>query len=84
MAPKASRKEMGNETAGAKMPTMDTYRDLILDRDSLKVFISKHIHAEIRIYNVCGIKDERAWDLFYDIIILDPVTTRQQSQLQLM
>jgi hypothetical protein len=36
------------------------------------------------IYNVCSIGDERAWDLFYDIIILDPVTTCHFSQLQLM
>jgi len=28
--------------------------------------------------------DERAWDLFYDIIFLDPVMTRHFSQFQLM
>jgi hypothetical protein len=34
--------------------------------------------------NVCGVKDDRAWDLFYDIFFLDPVTTRDLSQFQLM
>jgi hypothetical protein len=55
-----------------------------LDRDRIKGFISEHIRGLIRIYNVCGVKDERAWDLFYDIIFLDPVTTRHYSQFQLM
>ena len=36
------------------------------------------------IYNLCGVKDNRAWDLFYDIICLDAVTTRHFSQFQLM
>jgi len=82
MAPKGSSKGMGN--ARAKMPTSVTNRRLSLDRDSRKGFISKHIRGLIRIYNVCGVKDERAWDLFYDIIFLDPVTTRHFSQFQLM
>jgi len=59
-------------------------RRLSLDRDRIKGFISEYISGLIRIYNVCGIKDERAWDLFYDIIILDPVTTPHFSQFQLM
>ena len=33
---------------------------------------------------MCGVKDEREWDLFYDIIFLDPVKTRHFSQFQLM
>jgi hypothetical protein len=57
---------------------------LSLDRDRVKRFISEHICGLIRIYNVCGVKDERVWDLFYDIIFLDPVTTRHCSQFQLM
>jgi hypothetical protein len=55
-----------------------------LDRDRIKGFISEHICGLIRIFNVCGVKDERAWDLFYDIILLHPVTTRHVSQFQLM
>ena len=47
-------------------------------------FISEHIRGLIRIYNVCGVKDERSWDLFYDIIFLDPVTTNHFSQFHLM
>jgi len=59
-------------------------RRLSLDPDCIKGFISEHIRAFIRIYNLCGIKDERAWDLFYDIIFLHPITTRHFSQFQLM
>jgi len=68
----------------AKMPTSVINRRLSLDWDRIKRFISEHIRGLIRIYNVCGVKDERAWDLFYDIIFLDPVTTRHFSQFQLM
>jgi len=50
----------------------------------MKGFISEHILGLIWIYNVCGVKDERAWDLFHDIIFLDPVTTRHFYQFQLM
>jgi hypothetical protein len=84
MAPKGSRKGKGKATARAKMPTSVINRRLSLDRDRIKGFISEHIRGLIRIYNVCGVKDERAWDLFYDIIFLDPVTTRHFSQFQLM
>jgi hypothetical protein len=82
MAPKGSSKGKGK--ARAKMPTSVINRRLSLDRDRIKGFISEHIRGLIRIYNVCGVKDERAWDLFYDIIFLDPVTTRHFSQFQLM
>jgi hypothetical protein len=72
--------DKGNSTgkgkAKAKMPTSVINRRLSLDRDVKQGFISGHIHELIRIYNVCGVKDDRAWDLFYDIIFLDPVTTR--------
>jgi hypothetical protein len=50
----------------------------------MKGFILDHIRGCIRIFNVCGVKDERAWDLFYDIIFHDPVMTRHFSQFQLM
>jgi len=66
------------------MPTSFINRRLTLDRDRIKGYISEHIHALIRIYNVCGVKNERACDLFYDIIFLDPVTTCHFSQFRLM
>jgi len=66
------------------MPTLVINRRLSLDRDHTKRFISEHICGLIPICNVCGVKDERAWDLFYNIIFLDPVTTRHFSQFQLM
>jgi len=82
MAPKGSSKAKGK--ARAKMPTSVINRRLSLDLDRIKGFISEHICGLIRIYNVCGVKDERALDLCYDIIFLDPVTTRHFSQFQLM
>jgi len=66
------------------MPTLVINRLLSLDQDHIKGFISELIHGLIWIYNVCGIKNEMAWDLFHDIIFLDPVTTRHFSQFQLM
>ena len=84
MAPKGSRKGKGKATARAKILTLVMNRRLSLDWDCMKGFISKHIHGLIRIYNVCGVQDERTWDLLYDIIFLDPVTTRHFSQFQLM
>jgi len=84
MATKGSCKGKGKATARGRMPTSVMNRRLSLDRDRTKGFISERICGLIRIYNVCGVKDERAWDLFYDIIFLDPVTTRHFSQFQLM
>jgi hypothetical protein len=81
MATKGGSKGKGN--ARAKMPTSVINRRLLFDRDRIKGFISEHIRGLIPIYNVCGVKDARAWDLFYDIIFLDPVTTRHFSQFQL-
>jgi len=82
MGPKGSHKGKGK--ARAKRPTSIINGCLSLDLDRIEGFISEHIHGLIPIYNVCGVKDERAWYLFYDIIILDPVTTRPFSQFQLM
>jgi hypothetical protein len=59
-------------------------RRLLLDRDDITGFLSEHIRGLLRIYNDCSLKDETAWDLFYDIIFRDPVTTRHYSQFQLM
>jgi len=82
MAVKSSCK--GNGKARAMMPTSVLNGRLSLDRDCIQGFISEHLGGLIWIYNFPGIKDERVWDLFYDIIILDPVTTRHFSQFQLM
>jgi hypothetical protein len=84
MAPKGSHKGKGKATAGAKMPTSVINRRLSLDRDRINGFLSEYIRGLIRIYIVCGVKDERAWDLFNDIIFLDLVTTRHFSQFPLL
>jgi hypothetical protein len=84
MAPKGSHKENGKATARAIMPTSVINQGLSLDQDRIKGFIPEHIHGLIPIYNVCGVQDERDWDLFYDIIFLDPVMTRHSSQFHLM
>jgi hypothetical protein len=78
MAPMGSSK--GKRKVRAKIPTSVINRRLSLDRCCVKGFISEHIRGLIRMYNVCGLKDEKAWDLVYDIIFLDPATTRQFSQ----
>jgi hypothetical protein len=50
----------------------------------MKGFISKQNRGLIQIFNVWGVKDVRAWDLFYNIIFLDPFMTSHFAQLQLM
>jgi len=82
MAPMGSSKGKGK--ARAKMLTSVMNRRPSLDPDRKMRFISEHICGLIRIYNVCGVKNESAWDLVQDIISLDPVTTRHFSQFQLM
>jgi hypothetical protein len=84
MAPKGSRKGKGKATARATMPTSVINNRLTLLRDRVQGFIPDHILGFIRIYNDCGIMDGGAWDLFYDIIFLDPVTTHHFSQFQLI
>jgi len=84
MAPNGRRKGKGKATAMATMPTSVINRRLSLDRNRIKEFITEHIRGLTRKFNVCGVKDERAWDLFYDISFLDPVTTRHFSQFQMM
>jgi hypothetical protein len=66
------------------MPTSDINRPLTWDRDRVMGLISDRICGVIQIYNARGVKDESAWDLFYDIICLDPVTTHHFHQFQLM
>jgi len=82
MEPNSSCKGKGK--ARAKMATSGINRGLLLDRDRIKGFILQHILGLRRIYNVRGVKGARAWDLFYDIIFLDPVTTCHSSQCQLL
>ena len=48
----------------------------------MKGFILELISELIRIYNVCGVKDERAWDILHVLIFYDPVTTRHFGQIQ--
>ena len=84
MAPKGSRKARGNATARAKTPTSVINRRLSLDWANIKVFISEHIRGLIGIYNVSSIQVERAWGLLYNMIFLDPVTTRHFSHFQRM
>jgi len=79
-----SHKGKGKATARAKMPTSVINRRLSLVWDHIRGFISEHNGGLIRIYNVCGVNNERAWDLVYNIIFLDPVTTSHFSQFQLM
>jgi len=54
------------------------------DRDRIQRSILEYIPGLIWIYNHCSVIDERAWDVVYDIIFLDPVTTHHFSQFQLM
>jgi len=74
----------GEDNSYAKMPTLVINRRLTLDRDHIQGFMSEQIHSLVRIYNVCGVQAERDWDLVYDIIFLDPVTTPHLSQFQVM
>jgi hypothetical protein len=66
------------------MPTSVVNHRLSLDRDHMKEFISEQNRGLIQIFNVCGVKDVRAWDLFYNTIFLDPVMTSHFAQVQLM
>jgi len=84
MAPKGSCKGNGKATARAKMLTSVINWQLPFDWDLIKGLILVHIHGLIQINNVCSIKDEKAWDLFHDIIFLDWGTTRHFSQFQVM
>jgi len=84
MARKGKCKIKRMATARANLPTSIINWRRSLVRDHLKQFISEHIHGLIPIFNVSFCKGERAWDLFYDIIILDPVTTHHSWQFQLI
>jgi hypothetical protein len=73
MGQKGSNK--GKWKARAKKPTSDKNRRLLMDWDDMNGFISQYMRCLIWTYNVCSVKDQRAWDLFYDILFLEPVTT---------
>jgi hypothetical protein len=82
MAPKGSGKGMGKATARAAMPTSVTNRCLSSAWGNIQGFIAEQICALILMYTVYGVKDEMAWDLFYDMIFLDLVRIRHISQDQ--
>jgi hypothetical protein len=82
MAPIGSGKGRGKERA--MMLTSFINRCLSLDWERIMGFITEHICGLIWIYNVCSAMDERTWDLFYDIIFLDPVMTHHWSQFWLI
>jgi len=84
MAPNDSCKGKEKATARATMPTSVINRRLSLDGDCMKGFISDHIRGLIWIFNVSGVKDGWAGDLFNGIIILDPVRTCHYSRFQLL
>jgi hypothetical protein len=84
MAPTGGYNAKRKATAGAKMSISIINRCRLLDLDHSKRFILEHSCGLLRIYNVCSVKDERAWDRFYDIIFLDPVMTCHFSQFQLV
>jgi hypothetical protein len=50
----------------------------------MKGVIPEYIRRLIRIYIISGVIDETTWNLFHDIIFLDPVTTRHISRFQPM
>jgi hypothetical protein len=59
IAPKGSSKGKGK--ARAKMLTSVINRRLSLDRERIKGIILEYLRGLIRIYNVCGVKDESAF-----------------------
>jgi hypothetical protein len=66
MSPKGSHSWKGKATARAKIQTSVVKLCLVLDRDHMMGFLSAHIRGLIRIYNVWGLNDERAWELSDD------------------
>jgi len=82
MALRGSRKGKGKATTRATIPRAVINWCLSSAQDHIQGFIAEHICSLIRIYTVCGVKDECAWFLFYYIIYLDPVRTCHISQFQ--
>jgi hypothetical protein len=71
MAPQGSREGQRKATARGIVPTAVINRHLSFNWESIKGRISKLIIGLIQILHVCGVKNQRAWDIFYDIIFLD-------------
>jgi hypothetical protein len=69
-----------------KIPSTPSKTDAIKDTLRLdgfaKQFMAEHIRGLIRMYAIHGVKDDGAIDLMYDILFLDPVTTRHFAQFQ--
>ncbi|KAF8539341.1 hypothetical protein BDD12DRAFT_838511 [Trichophaea hybrida] len=69
-----------------KIPSTPSKTDTIKDTLHLdgfaKQFMAEHIRGLIRMYAIHGVKDDGAIDLMYDILFLDPVTTRHFAQFQ--
>jgi hypothetical protein len=70
MPPKSSHKGYGKATARVTFLTSVINRRLSLDRDRIEGFILEHIRGVVQIFHICGVQDERAWDLFYEKIFL--------------
>jgi hypothetical protein len=83
MALTGSSNGEGKATARSKMPTLVINQCLSLYRDYINEYISENISGWIWMYNVCGISDNMALDLVYDIICPHPVASRHFSQFQL-
>jgi len=84
MAAKRSPKGKGKAYARTTMLASVQNRRLSSHLDHIQGFILEYISGLVWIHSVCGTNIERAWDLFHDIIFLDPVTTRHFSQFQLI
>lgn len=73
-----------NASAWRIMPTSVVNWHRLLDWDCIQQFILQYIHGLVQIQNVWRVQDEPAWDLVYDTICIDVVTTRHFSQYLLM
>ena len=60
----------------------DAIKDTLLLDGFAKQFMAEHIRGLIQMYAIHGVKDDGAIDLMYDILFMDPVTTRHFRQFQ--
>jgi hypothetical protein len=60
----------------------DAIKDTLLLDGFAKQFMAEHIRGLIWMYAIHGVKDDGAIDLMYDILFMDPVTTRHFRQFQ--
>jgi hypothetical protein len=75
ISPMGSSNGNGKDSATSEMPTSVINRRLLLVEDCKHGSVLEHIRGLIWISNVCAINDERASELFYHKIFLDPVMT---------